>query len=192
MSTRTISAFPGRTVGVAALAALVFTVAGCSGGSMHHDRALTAATKTGGTAPRTQQNVAKTPLAELEGQGGLRLTITSAERDPSAGYLVVRGDLKNDGSGTAVVPAELRGNELDVLRTGPSLGGATVVDFAHRKRYYVLRDTDGRPLTTTGLSTLKAGESVHVFMQFPAPPTSTTTVGFQLPLFDTANIKISG
>ncbi|WP_323183699.1 hypothetical protein [Streptomyces prunicolor] len=119
------------------------------------------------------------------------MTITSAERN-RAGCLTVSGDLKNDGASTAVVPAELRGNELDVLRTGPSLGGATVVDFAQRKRYYVLRDTDGRPLTTTGLSTLKVGESVHVFMQFPAPPTSTTTVGFQLPLFGTANIKISG
>ncbi len=192
MSPRTISAFPRRTVGVAALAALAFTAAGCSGGSMHHDRALTAATKAVGTTPRTQQSVAKSPLAELEGQGGLSLTITSAERDSSADYFTVRGDLKNDGSETAVVPAELRGNELDVIRTGPSLGGATVVDFTHHKRYYVLRDTDGRPLTTTGLSTLKAGESVHVFMQFPAPPTSTSTVGFQLPLFDTANIKISG
>lgn len=192
MSTWTIAALPGRMVGAAALAALAFTVAGCSGGTTHQDRALTAATKAGRTTPHTQQGVAKTPLAELEGQGELGLTITSAERDPAAGYLTVRGDLKNDGSGTAVVPAELRGNELDVLRTGPSLGGATIVDFTQHKRYYVLRDTDGRPLTTTGLSTLKAGESVHVFMQFPAPPTSTTTVGFQLPLFDTANIKISG
>jgi hypothetical protein len=178
--------------GVAVMAALAFTVAGCSGGSTHQDRALTTATEAEGTAPRTQQGAPKTPLVELEGQGGLGLTITSAERDPAAGYLTVRGDLKNDGSSTAVVPAELRGNELDVLRAGPSLGGATVVDFTHHKRYYVLRDTDGRPLTTTGLSTLKAGESVSVFMQFPAPPTSTTTVGFQLPLFDTANIKLSG
>lgn len=192
MSMRTIAPFPRRMVGAAALAALAFTVAGCSDGSTHQDRALTAATQVGGTTPRTQQGVPKAPLAELEGQGGLSLTITSAERDPSAGYLTVRGDLKNDAAGTAVVPAELRGNELDILRTGPSLGGATVVDFTRHKRYYVLRDTDGRPLTTTGLSTLKAGESVPVFMQFPAPPTSTTTVGFQLPLFDTANIKISG
>ncbi|MBK3562667.1 hypothetical protein JHN47_02640 [Streptomyces sp. MBT62] len=191
MSTPTVTTFPGRLVGAAALATLAFTVSGCSGSSMHHDRALTAATKAGGTAPRTQQGAPKAPLAELEGQGGLDLTITSAEREP-ADYLTVRGILKNDGAGTVVVPAELRGNELDVLRTGPSLGGATVVDFTHHKRYYVLRDTDGRPLTTTGLSSLKAGESVRVFMQFPAPPTSTSTVGFQLPLFDTANIKISG
>ncbi|MET7486738.1 hypothetical protein [Streptomyces sp. NPDC005538] len=128
----------------------------------------------------------------MQGQGSLDLTITSAERDQASGYLTVSGELNNDGAQTAVVPAELRGNELDVLRAGPSLGGATIVDFAQHKRYYVLRDTDGRPLTTTGLPILKAGESVHVFMQFPAPQTSTTTVGLQLPLFDTANITISG
>jgi hypothetical protein len=192
MSTWAITAPPRRMAWVAATTALAFAVTGCSGGSAHQDRAVTATTQAGGTAPRTQQGVTDTPLAKLEGQGGLGLTITSAERGPAAGYLTVRGDLKNDGAATTVVPAELRGNELDVLRAGPSLGGATVVDFAHHKRYYVLRDTDGRPLTTTGLSTLKAGESVRVFMQFPAPPTSTATVGFQLPLFDTANIKISG
>ncbi|MFJ6901529.1 hypothetical protein [Streptomyces hokutonensis] len=141
--------------------------------------------------PREQQSLPGTPLAELQGPEDLTMTITSAERDPS-GYLTVRGDLKNNGAETAVVPAELRGNELAVLRAGPSLAGATVVDFARHKRYYVLRDTDGNPLTTTGLSTLKPRESVHVFMQFPAPPASTTTVGFELPLFDTANIKISG
>ncbi|WP_346186460.1 hypothetical protein [Streptomyces osmaniensis] len=129
-------------------------------------------------------------LAELQGRDGLPLIITSAERGP-AGYLTVRGDLKNGAAETVVVPAELRGNERDVFRAGPS-AGATVVDFARSKRYYVLRDTDGRPLTTTGLSTLKAGERVHVFMQCPAPPASTTTVGFQLPQFDTANIQVSG
>jgi hypothetical protein len=130
-------------------------------------------------------------LAELQGPEGLILTVTSAERT-SADYLTVRGDLTNGKESVTIVPAELRGNELDVLRTGPSLAGATVVDYAQNKRYYVLRDTEGRPLTTTGLSELKANESLRVFMQFPAPPASTTTVGLQLPLFDTADIKISG
>ena len=193
MGTWVSTALTGRIAGVAVTAALTVAAAGCSGGSARQDRALTAATtQAGSITSRAQQGVPRTSLAKLQGQNNLALTITSAERDPAANYLTVRGDLKNDGTETAVVPAELRGNELDVLRTGPSLGGATVVDFTQHKRYYVLRDTEGRPLTTTGLTTLKANESVHVFMQFPAPPTSTTTVGFELPLFDTANIKISG
>lgn len=44
------------------------------------------------------------------------------------------------------------------------------MDSKGKKRYYVLRDTDGRPLTTTNFPALKAGESLPVFMQFPAPP----------------------
>lgn len=191
MSTWTTATLGRRIAALAITAGLMLGAAACSYGSQQQDRALAAASDAGSSAPRPQEGRARAPLAELQGQNGLALTITSAERNP-AGYLTVRGDLKNDGAELTVVPAELRGNELKVLRTGPSLAGATVVDFARSKRYYVLRDTDGRPLTTTGLSTLKAGESVRVFMQFPAPPASTTTVGFQLPLFETASIKISG
>lgn len=190
MSTWTTATLGRRLAALAITAGLVLGVAACSDGSQQQDRALAAASDASSSAPRPQEGRSSAPLAELQGQNGLALTITSAERDP-AGYLTVRGDLKNDASEVTVVPAELRGNELEVLRTGPSLAGATLVDFTQNKRYYVLRDTDGRPLTTTGLSTLKAGEKVRVFMQFPAPPASTTTVGFQLPLFDTANIKIS-
>jgi hypothetical protein len=178
----------GITVGLA------LAVAGCSdsGSSTGPDRAAAAAPHEGGAGPRSQQERTPAPQAELLGRNGLVLTITVAERDRAAGYLTVRGNLTNNGPKTTAVPAALRGNEADVLRTGSSLAGATVVDFKARKRYYVLRDTDDRPLTTTGLSTLEPGESTRVFMQFPAPPPSTSTVGFHLPLFDTANIAISG
>ncbi|WP_405969069.1 hypothetical protein OG496_00645 [Streptomyces sp. NBC_00988] len=185
-----ITAAPGRHLATLTLTAgLGLGVAGCSDGGPQQDL-LAAASGSSEASPHEQLVRTGEALADLQGQNGLSLTITSAERDPSM-YLTVRGDLKNDGAETAVVPAELRGDELAVLRTGPSLAGATVTDFGRHKRYYVLRDTSGHPLTTTGLSTLKAGESVHVFMQFPAPPTTTNTVGFQLPLFDTATIKIS-
>lgn len=65
------------------------------------------------------------------------------------------------------------------------------MDSVGKKRYYVLRDTDGRPLTTTNLGILKAGESMGVFMQFPAPPPSTTDVSLQLPTFEPATLKLS-
>ncbi len=175
----------------AVAAGLILAAAGCSDGGGPRDGVLAARSTANDRDPHGRQGLTSTPLAELQGRNGLVLAIASARRDPG-GYLTVRGALRNDGVERTVVPAELRGDELAVLRTGPSLAGATVVDFARRERYYVLRDTSGHPLTTTGLSTREAGESVNVFMQFPAPPASTTTVGFQLPLFDTANIKISG
>lgn len=130
-------------------------------------------------------------MAEMKGPNGLLLQITSAQRD-SGGFVTVNGVLKNDSGQVAVIPLELSGNETEIMNNGRSLGGATLVDSQSKKRYYVLRDTEGRPLTTTGFSTLKAGESIDVFLQFPSPPTTSSDVTFQLPLFPSAVIKISG
>ncbi len=63
----------------------------------------------------------------------------------------MNGSLKNEGGSTAVIPSNLSGNETEIIKNGSSLGGATLIDPKGKKRYYVLRDTDGRPLTTTGL-----------------------------------------
>jgi hypothetical protein len=130
-------------------------------------------------------------LAELKGSNGLVLDITSATRD-SGGFVTVNGSLKNDGANSIAVPSALSGNETEIIRNGRSLGGATLVDSKGKKRYYVLRDTDGRPLTTTGFSTIRSGDDLAVFMQFPAPPSTTTEVSFELPTFSVGTIKISG
>ncbi|MFF8862558.1 hypothetical protein ACF08B_11015 [Streptomyces sp. NPDC015139] len=171
---------------------LAVGVAGCGGGgddAKPHGSA--SATKGGDPNPSTQEGQSDEPLAELKGSDGLLLQITSAQRD-SGGFVTVNGTLKNDGAKSLLIPSSLSGNETEIIRNGTSLGGATLVDPKGKKRYYVLRDTEGRPLTTTGLSSLKAGDSLPVFMQFPAPPANTAEVEFQLPTFASATIKISG
>lgn len=129
-------------------------------------------------------------LAVLKGQNGFELAINSAARD-AGGFLTLKGTLKNTSEKGRAVPDNVRGDETEVLKHGTSLGGATLVDGVGKKRYYVLRDTDGRPLTTTGLGIVSAGDSVDVFMQFPAPPANTTEVSFQLPTFEPATLKLS-
>lgn len=69
----------------------------------------------------------------------------------------------------------------------------TLVDSQAKKRYYVLRDTDNRPLTTTNYdSGIDAGASLPFFAQFPAPAPTTTEVSVQFPGFSSATIEISG
>jgi hypothetical protein len=179
-------------VALAVAAGLSLTVAGCGGGGSDDRKpeSSASASKAGGSQPSAQEGQSGVPLAELKGQDGLLLQVTSAQRDPG-GFLTVNGTLKNDGAKSVVVPSALSGNETEIIRNGRSLGGATLVDPQGKKRYYVLRDTEGRPLTTTGFSTLKAGDSLAVFMQFPAPPANTSEVEFQLPTFASAGIKIS-
>ncbi|ANP49166.1 hypothetical protein J2Z21_002228 [Streptomyces griseochromogenes] len=181
-------------VALTAIAGLALGVTSCGGGggddAKKPGRTASASTS-GGSNPSAQEGQSDTPLAELKGSDGLLLQITSAQRD-SGGFVTVNGNLKNDGGNSVVVPSALSGNETEIVRNGRSLGGATLVDPQGKKRYYVLRDTEGRPLTTTGFSTLKGGENLAVFMQFPAPPANISEVEFQLPTFSAATIKISG
>ncbi|MEU3196540.1 hypothetical protein [Streptomyces sp. NPDC006996] len=173
--------------------ALAVGVAGCGGGGDDDKKpkASTSASKDSGSNPNAQEGQADEPLAELRGTDGLLLQITAAQRD-AGGFVTISGNLKNDGANRITVPGAVRGNETEILRHGMSLGGATLVDSKDKKRYYVLRDTDGRPLTTTGFSSIKPGESLAVFIQFPAPPTDASEVTFQLPTFASGTIQISG
>lgn len=195
MSIRFTTKARRRMVAWAVAAGLAVGVAGCGGGGGSDDdkkpENSASASQESGSRPSAQEGQSETPLAELKGSGGLLFQITSAERD-AGGFLTVNGNLKNEGDNSVAVPAQLSGNETEIVRNGPSLGGATLVDPKGKKRYYVLRDTDGRPLTTTGFSTIKAGENLAVFLQFPAPPAGTTEVTFQMPTFASAPIQISG
>ncbi|MGW0120136.1 hypothetical protein [Streptomyces sp. NPDC003327] len=149
------------------------------------------APQTGGTTQGSQPVEEPTEaLAVLMGEDGFELTLTSVERD-AGGFLTVKGSLKNSSDRSRAVSPRVRGDETELLKHGNSLGGATLLDSVGKKRYYVLRDTDGRPLTTTGLSILGKGKSIPVFMQFPAPPATTTEVSFQLPTFEPATLKLS-
>ncbi|MFF7201676.1 hypothetical protein [Streptomyces sp. NPDC008141] len=129
-------------------------------------------------------------LATINGSNGFRITVYGAARD-EGGFLTVSGAVENTTSKRQFTPLQWSGQESQVKRTGPSLAGMTLVDKADKKRYYVLRDTDGFPLTTTGMSSLDSGKSVDFFAQFPAPPNETTTLDLQIPLMPTATIEIS-
>ncbi|MGJ5890907.1 hypothetical protein ACSCBZ_03020 [Streptomyces niveiscabiei] len=182
------------TVALTLAVGLALGASGCGGGGGDDKKpaATPSAGRTSdGSQPSAQEGESQQPLAELKGPDGLLLQITGVQRD-SGGFVTVNGTMKNEGAKTVNVPSQLSGTETEIIRNGRSLGGATLVDSKGKKRYYVLRDTDGRPLTTTDLPSLKSGESFPVFMQFPAPPTSTTEVAFQLPMFPTATIGISG
>ncbi|MFF1560374.1 hypothetical protein [Streptomyces sp. NPDC058279] len=185
--------------GVAALlvTVLAFTTAGCGGDGDNKPKASQAPghSKSPDGAARSQAptgSAQPTPtetLATVNGEAGMTLTVNSAVRD-AGGFLTVSGQLKNTGGQPFASTAAWRGNELN--SSGASVAGVTLVDKLGKKRYYVLRDTDGRCLCTTGLTIIDPGQTVPFFAQFPAPPSTTTEVDFSLPTFATATVKISG
>ncbi len=179
---------------VAATAALALALAGCGGDGASPKSAAKPSTaqSQGGSSQSSVSAPAPAPtqiIATANGEGGMVLSINSATRD-SGGFLTVSGQLKNTGSAAFVNTTAWRGNELTA--SGTSVAGVSLTDKVGKKRYYVLRDTDGRCLCTTGVSTIEAGQTVPFFAQFPAPPASATEVEFSLPTFATATVKISG
>lgn len=184
----------GRGMAAVAIAAgLALGLAGCGGAdkpAQDKPAATTTPPESGGGNSRPQSEEPAEPIAVLKGQEGLELAVFAAKRD-KGGFLTVSAKLTNKADATRIIPAQLGGDETEIVKHGNSLGGATLVDSVGKKRYYVLRDTDGRPLTTTDLSSLAAGAWTSVFMQFPAPPPTTTEVSLQLPTFDPATIKLS-
>ncbi|MFJ8308508.1 MULTISPECIES: hypothetical protein [unclassified Streptomyces] len=179
--------------------ALAFTVAGCGGsGKDNKGSANNSGRSQSTSAGASQQSDGSSPkqdpavkLAEATGQGGIDLTINSVARD-SGGFLTVSGQLKNPGAQNFVDTSGWVGTEKDVLASGDSVAGATLVDKVGKKRYYVLRDTGGKCLCTMGIVGVKAGQTVPFFAQFPAPPNGTKQVDFQLPTFPTMTVPVSG
>ncbi|MER6520345.1 MULTISPECIES: hypothetical protein [unclassified Streptomyces] len=196
MSTRHRTGVRGGAV-VVVTAVLALALAGCGVGDdskgKEPQKPSSARSQGGGSkapVPSGSQTSAPTEvIATVEGANGMVLVINSAKRD-SGGFLTISGQIKNNGSQSFAGTAAWRGNELN--QSGESVAGATLVDKAGKKRYYVLRDTDGRCLCTTGVSSVGAGQVVPIFVQFPAPPASTAEMEFSLPTFATATVKISG
>ncbi|MFE9791724.1 hypothetical protein ACFYRL_08270 [Streptomyces goshikiensis] len=184
----------GAAVAVAAVLSL--TLAGCGGGDGKPKEPQKPASSqpqgSGAQKPSPTGGGSSEPLeviATSAGPAGIVLTLNSAVRD-QGGFLTVNGQIKNGGSEAFVQTAAWRGDEKGASAT--SVAGATLTDKAGKKRYYVLRDTEGRCLCTIGLTRIAAGETIPFFAQFPAPPAGTTEVDFNLPTFATATIKVSG
>ncbi|MFE6780141.1 hypothetical protein [Streptomyces sp. NPDC057702] len=202
MSIRYTTTARGALAAGAVAVSVSLLVAGCGGGDGGGDTddsgsAGSPSSSVAGNAPKQdggsgQQPVSDAePIAELRGEMGMVLSLTEAKRD-SGGFVTVSGQVENTGDRIYSRANKWRGDETDVIKHGSSTAGATLIDSGGKKRYYVLRDTDGRCLCTMSLGTIKAGATVPVFMQFPAPPEEVDEVQFQMPTFPPATIKITG
>ena len=190
------SGFPA----VAVTTVLVLAVAGCSsdsgGGGGDGDDGKKPATSSGGDsgdgagdAPADEGDGG--PLAEVKGSNDIALTISTAKRE-NGGFITLTGKVTNSGS-KAWSGVEWKSDESEVGNANPaSMAAARLVDKRAKKRYYILRDTEGRCLCTSFKGGLMPGNSKTWYAQFPAPPEGNDTVDFQIADLPTANITVSG
>lgn len=178
--------------------ALIFMLSACGGAGDEPDRSSHSSAPDraddgdkGSAAPEAVSSTPSEPIATVRGEKGVEMSIFSAKRD-EGGFLTVDGEIKNTSSEGFTTPVRWNGMEQSVAATGRSFAGMTLVDSKGKKRYYVLRDTDNRPLTTYAYAPfIKAGDSLSFFAQFPAPPGDTTQLALQLPGFPSTTIELS-
>ncbi|WP_329455901.1 hypothetical protein [Streptomyces sp. NBC_01497] len=137
-----------------------------------------------GASPSPSQTLA------TASSGTFQFDITSAKRD-SGGFLTINGTITNVTGQVQIAVNAWNGKESQVNQTGPSLAAMTLIDAAQKKRYYVLRDTDGNPLTTVNMPNFQPHAAIPFFAQFPAPPSSTSQVQMDFPGLPPTTIAIS-
>lgn len=184
------------TTAVAITAGLVLSVVGCSSGGDGDEpepKQSSKATeeddgegKDGPSEPEGDQ-----VLAEVKGGDSITLTIKAASRE-GGGFITVEGTVTN-GSGSLWVAPGWQGDESELsTKNGASMAGAKLVDKEGKKRYFILRDTEGRCLCTTFRAQgVKPGETKTWYAQFPAPPEGNNKVDFQIADMPPASITIS-
>ncbi|MFF0723304.1 hypothetical protein [Streptomyces sp. NPDC004134] len=197
MSMRGTSRARRAAATVALAAALALTAAGCGSGDDGDAKSSdTSETSGGGDSDAKgegqqdadDEEIPSDPIAEVKNKEGIVLRILELKRD-GGGFVTLNGELENTGTEDFLHIQDWSGREQGADKS--SLMGATFVDSEGKKRYYALRDTEMRCLCTSGIASLDAGETLTVYIQFPAPPDETTEVEFQLPTFPPANLEIS-
>ncbi|MEU6731859.1 hypothetical protein ABZ929_01415 [Streptomyces physcomitrii] len=178
---------------VALTTGLALAVAGCGGGgddkkSAESPSSAPSKDKDGGSQEPEQPSESK-PVTTVQGNG-ISLTVTSAVRD-EGGFLTVSGQVTNNRSGIWI-GSEWRSDESELKKNGGSLAGASLVDSSGKKKYLVLRDTQGRCLCTKFERGIDQGDTIDWYAQFPAPPEDTAKVQLQLPTMPPASVALSG
>ncbi|MCY1653389.1 hypothetical protein OG337_22235 [[Kitasatospora] papulosa] len=186
--------FKGAAVAAASVAMAVMLTAcgGDDGSDEPESKPQGASSSSAGQeseAPAPPEDDEGQVLASIKGKDGVEAIVSSVKRE-AGGFVTVKGTVKNGSKQIWTAPG-WQGMEQEVAGNGASMAGTSLVDQTGKKRYLVLRDTDGRCLCTK-FEGLTPGAEAPFFAQFPAPPQSTTEVDFQIPTMPTATIKISG
>ncbi|MEB8340049.1 hypothetical protein [Streptomyces endophyticus] len=182
-----------RALAAATIAAgLVLSMAGCGGDGDKNegDAAKSSAPAQQGSDSKSKPSAPATDktLAEVK-SNGITLAVTSATRD-QGGFLNITGTVTN-GTSALWLGTTWKSDETELRGNGGSVAGASLVDQEGKKKYLVLRDTQGRCLCTKFEGGIDQGKSADWFAQFPAPPEGTKSVQLQVPTMPPAQLNLT-
>ena len=128
------------------------------------------------------QNVIATADGETT---GIRIDITELSRT-SGETVTLKFRLVNE-SGESANPNQMLG-----VAGGNDIKEVHLIDAAGKKKYLVIKDSDGKCVCTGDLdSQLDSGKSINLWARFPAPPAEVKEVSVVFPNFIPADAPIA-
>lgn len=122
------------------------------------------------------------PIAESEAdQPGLRLQLQELKRT-SGGTLMLRFTLVNDGEKALNFGSHFLGDH-SVGEDYRTVGGIHLIDAAGKKKYLVVRDSQGKCVCSKDMPNLEPGNQMSLWARFPAPPENVEKISVIVPHF---------
>jgi hypothetical protein len=116
--------------------------------------------------------------AELAGQGqspGSKVVVTGLTRD-AGGTLTLRFQISNDG--------DAKVKTYGVLGEYFTLDKLNLIDAANKKKYLVVKDSDGKCVCSELKEDLNKGTRFNLWAKFPAPPADVQKISVIVPSFE--------
>lgn len=131
------------------------------------------------------------PIATADGeQPGTRIELTELKRT-GGGAVMLKFNMINEGNsaidlngyGSQSPFAEKSADDARRSLDDASISGVSLVDDTHKKKYLVVRDSEGSPLCSRGVGKIKSGSQSALWARFPAPPDNVDKVSVVVPHF---------
>jgi len=150
------------------------------------------ATEPSQTSP-TASSSATSPLATADAeQSGVRAELQELKRTSDnmlkLKFSVVDDSDKGFDIGTKFADLAHNGGSPDYR----SFSGINLIDEVGKKKYFVVRDTEGSPLCSRGVDDLSPKSRALAWAEFPAPPANVQKITVSIPHFEPmTNVPIS-
>ena len=63
------------------------------------------------------------------------------------------------------------------------IGGVHLIDAVGKKKYLVLRDTEGKCVCSSGMKSVQPGSHINLYAKFPGPPENVEKISIVIPHF---------
>ena len=146
-----------------------------SGGS------LKAADQAEPPAPKSGSQPSSAVLATADGEeSGMRVEVTELKRT-SGDTIILRFALINDSNKELAFHHDF--GEANAAKDFGTIGGIHLIDHVGKKKYFVVRDTEGACVCSRNVKNIEPGSRANLWAKFPAPPENVQKISIEIPHF---------